>query len=108
VGASRGPSCPVCPSSRPDAIGAGPRVEETLTSGDMMGQEVCHTRCEWLRLQRLMQRVESNLELMCSWVARAGKLSPLALASSERGILHLAQVSPSGQKIGDGTSLACY
>jgi hypothetical protein len=48
------------------------------------------------------------MELMCSWVTHVGKLSPEALASSERGILHLAQVSPFGQKIGDGTLLACY
>jgi hypothetical protein len=50
--------------------------------------------------------VESDLELMCSQVARAGKSSPVAFASSERGILHLAQVSPLRQKIRDGTLFA--
>jgi hypothetical protein len=49
--------------------------------------------------------VESDLELMCSRVARTVKPSPVA--SSEWGILHLAQVSPFGQKIGDGILLAC-
>jgi hypothetical protein len=44
--------------------------------------------------------------LMCLWVVCVGKPSHVALF--ERGILHLAQVSPFGQKIGDGTLLACY
>jgi hypothetical protein len=52
--------------------------------------------------------VESDLELMCSWVIHTGKLSTAALASSEWGILHLAQVGPFGQQIGYGTMLACY
>jgi hypothetical protein len=50
--------------------------------------------------------VESDLELMSSRVTHTGKLSPVA--SSEQGIQHLAQVCPFGQKIGDGTLLACY
>jgi hypothetical protein len=36
------------------------------------------------------------------------KTVTMALALSEQGILHLAQVSPFGQKIGDGTLLAWY
>jgi hypothetical protein len=32
----------------------------------------------------------------------------VARALFEQGILHLAQVSPFGQKIGDRTLLACY
>jgi hypothetical protein len=52
--------------------------------------------------------VESDLELTCSWVIHTGKPSTAALASSEWGILHLAQVGPFGQQIGYGTMLACY
>jgi hypothetical protein len=69
-------------------------------------QEARHACYEQLWLQRLKQRVESDLELMCSQVARAGKSSSVAFASSERGILHLAQVSPLRQKIRDGTLFA--
>jgi hypothetical protein len=36
------------------------------------------------------------------------KTVTMALALSEQGILHLAQVNPFGQKIGDGTLLAWY
>jgi hypothetical protein len=109
LGASLGPSCLICPSlSLPDAIGAGPRVQETLSSRDVASQEVRNACCERLRLQRLKRWVESDLELMCSWVACVGQPSPVALASPERGILHLAQVSPFGQKIGDEILLACY
>jgi hypothetical protein len=52
--------------------------------------------------------MESDLELMCSWVACARKLSPVALVVSKRGILHLAQISPFGQRVEGGTLLACY
>jgi hypothetical protein len=52
--------------------------------------------------------VERDLELMCSEVTHVGKPLPVAFASFERGILHLDKVSPFGQKIGDGTLLACY
>jgi hypothetical protein len=51
------------------------------------------TCCERLRLQRLKWWVGSDMEIMCSRVAHTGKLSPVALALSERGILYLAQVS---------------
>jgi hypothetical protein len=45
MGASPLPSCLIFPSfSRLDAIGAGPRVQETLASGDVVGQEARRSR----------------------------------------------------------------
>jgi hypothetical protein len=89
-----------------EGVGAGPWVQETLASGDAAGQEALRACCERLWLQKLKRWVEGDLELMCSRVARTGKQLPVG--SSERGILHLAQVCPFAQKIGDGTLLACY
>jgi hypothetical protein len=49
VGALLGPSCFFCPSfSQPDAVGAGPRVQEAPASGDAVGQEARHTCCKRL------------------------------------------------------------
>jgi hypothetical protein len=107
MGASLGPICLACPSfSQLDVVSISVRVQESAAFGDAAGQETCLTCCEWLWLQRLKRCVESDLGLMCSRVIRTGK--PSLVASSERGIVHLAQVSPFGEKIGDGSLLACH
>jgi hypothetical protein len=55
-------------------------------------------------LQRLKKKVEGELELMCSRAARTEKMSPVASALADRGILHPHRVSFLEKEKG---SLAC-
>jgi hypothetical protein len=94
VGTSPRPSFLIHPSfSRPGGAESPARAQETLILGDSAGQEARHACSEWLRLQRLKRRVEDDLELMCSWVAYAVKLSSIALSLADWSVGYLPWVS---------------
>jgi hypothetical protein len=91
---SLGPSCIVRPSfTRPGGTKSDTRVAEALVPKNSARREAHHTCTERLLLQRLKRWAEDVLELTCLWTACVGKLSLVALALADRGILHPLRVS---------------
>jgi hypothetical protein len=79
----------LCPfSSRPGGAEVNSRVPGASALEDLAGLEAYRACSEGLRLQRLKRRVEGELELICSRVARVEKLSPVASVLADRGIMH--------------------
>jgi hypothetical protein len=87
-------SCLNLPSfSRLGGIDTNTQVQEALVPRDSVRQEARRACSERLWLQKLKRWVEGDLELMCSRAAYIEKMSPVASALVDRGILHLPWVS---------------